>query len=278
MSTWHVNSAWTEFFAVDGGPVFLVDVAAEFAAPDIDPRDILSAPAVETLLPSGLALWPRGAAWGTPDGEAPRTDTIFAGLTRALLSPFADLYAKAWRVIEESRSASLIDSLGDWERDFGLPSKCATGEPTREQRLATLRARVAGLATITPADVINLAAGLGYTVAIEEPDAFLVGESTLNGLGELSDAALEQQWVILVRDAPFTQFETGISETGVDRLLDFDHDALECEIERIRPAWTDVVFNYAEQLIGPYLVTENGDPIVTEFGALIIAPVLTTDL
>lgn len=278
MSTWHVNASWTDFFALDGGPLHWVDVGDGYKQPAIDDRDILSAPGVETLLPSGLALWPRGAAWGSPDGEAPRTDTVFAGLTRALLAPFADLYAKSWRLIEESRSGTLVDSLEDWERDFGLPSRCVTGAQTREQRLATLRARVAGLATITPADVIRLAAGLGYVVAVEEPDAFLAGDSALNGLGELSDAALEQQWVILVRDAPFSRFEAGISEAGADRLLDFDNGALECEIERIRPAWTLVYFNYAEHPVGPALATEGGDLLVTEFGALLIAPVFASDL
>ena len=278
MSTWHVNEDWTDFHAADLGPVFLIDPDDGFQAPDIDPRDALSAPTVEGLLFSGLSLWPRGSDWGTPDGEAPSTGSRIAGLTRALLSPFVDLYAKAWRLTEESRSASLIDSLEDWEADFGLPSECAGDSQTADQRLATLRARVARLATITPPDVVRLAARLGYVVAIEEPAAFLCGESACLGLGELSNAALESQWVVLVRDAPFTQFEAGISEAGADRLLDFDHDTLECEIRRITPAWTIVVFNYAEQLIGPYLVTETGARIVTETGKKLVMPVLASSL
>jgi uncharacterized protein YmfQ (DUF2313 family) len=141
-----------------------------------------------------------------------------------------------------------------------------------------MRARVARLATITPADVVRLAARLGYVVAIEEPDAFLCGESTCMGLGELSNVALESQWVVLVRDAPFTQFEAGIGEAGVDRLLDFDHGTLECEIRRISPAWTIVVFNYAEQPLGLYLVTETGARIVTETGKALIMPVLASSL
>jgi uncharacterized protein YmfQ (DUF2313 family) len=144
--------------------------------------------------------------------------------------------------------------------------------------LATLRARVARLATITPADVVRLAARLGYVVAIEEPDAFLAGESSCLGLGELTGAALDQQWVVLVRDAPFTQFEAGLDEAGVSRLLDFDHDLLECEIRRIAPAWTIVVFNYSEQPIAPYLVTETGARIVTETGKAIVLPVLASSL
>lgn len=278
MSTWYVNDAWTDFFAGDGGPVFLVDAADGFADPDIDPRDALSAPTVDALLFSGLSLWPRGAAWGTPDGEAPGTASVIAKLTRALLAPFADLYARTWRLTEESRSASLVDSLEDWEADFGLPSRCTTEDQTRETRIKVLRARVARLATITPPDVIRLAAGLGYVVAIEEPDGFIAGEGTCRGIGEVSGADLEQQWVVMVRDAPVSQFETGIGEAGVNRLLDFDHGTLECEIERIRPAWTNVVFNYAERRVGLYLVTETGARITTGTGKALIAPVLASSL
>jgi len=278
MSTWHVNDEWTDFFAPDGGRVLLVDPDDGFLAPDIDPRDALSAPTVEGLLFSGLALWPRGSAWGTPDGEAPSTASRIAGLTRALLSTFVDLYAKAWRLTEESRAASLIDSLAEWETDFGLPSDCAGNSQSLDERLATLRARVARLATITPADVVRLAARLGYVVALEEPEAFLCGESACLGLGELSGAALDGQWVLLVRDAPFTQFEAGIGEAGADRLLDFDHGTLECEIRRIAPAWTVVVFNYAEHPIAPYLVTQSGARIVTETGKAIVMPVLASSL
>lgn len=278
MSKWHVNDEWTDFHAPDLGPVFLIDPDDGYRPPDVDPRDALSAPTVEGLLFSGLSLWPRGSAWGTPDGEAPSTVSKIAGLTRVLLSPFVSLYASAWRLTEESRSAALVDSLEEWETDFGLPPECAGDSQTGDQRLATLKARVARLATITPADVVRLAARLGYVVAIEEPDAFLCGESACLGLGELSNVALESQWVVLVRDAPFTQFETGISEAGADRLLDFDHGTLECEIRRISPAWTIVVFNYAEQPIGPYLVTETGARIVTETGKAIVLPVLASSL
>ncbi|WP_052161061.1 putative phage tail protein [Hoeflea sp. BAL378] len=278
MSTWHVNRDWPDFYAADRGPVFWVDPDDSFVDPVIDPRDVLSAPLVESLLFSGLSLWPRGSAWGTPDGEAPSTVSRIAGLTRALLSPFVELYAKAWRLTEESRSASLVDSLEDWERDFGLPENCSSEGQTLDARLAILRARVARLATITPADVIRLAARLGYVVAIEEPDAFLAGESTCLGLGELSAAGLERQWVVLVRYAPFTQFETGIGEAGIDRLLGFDHDVLECEIRRISPGWTTVIFNYAEQPIASFLVTETGARIVTENGHPLIMRLFASSL
>lgn len=274
MSTWYVNTEWPEFWAVDGGPVTLVDCSEVSASLTIDARDVLSGPDVETLLPGGLALWPRGAAWGTPDGEAPSTQSVIANLTRALLAPFGDLYARAWRLVDEACTSTLVDSLDDWERDYGLPDPCVTEPQTIEQRKNSLAARVMRLATITPADVVKLAARLGYVVALEEPDAFRVGESSCSDLDELSDAALDQQFVIHIYDAPIRQFECGIGEVGVTRLLDFDHGALECAIRKISPAWTYPVFSNAELPIGYRLVTETGAVIVTETGRALIAPVM----
>lgn len=274
MSTWYVNAEWLDFWAVDGGPMVLVDCSEIANSVAIDARDLLSAPQVETLLPGGLALWPRGAAWGTPDGEAPSTISVIAALTRAILAPFAHLYARAWRLVEESCSSTLVDSLEDWERDFGLPDPCVIEPQTIDQRKTALAGRVIRLATITPADVVKLAARLGYIVALEEPDAFRVGESSCSDLDELSDTGLNQQFVIHIFDAPVWQFECGIGEVGVTRLLDFDHGALACAIRKVSPGWTYPVFSNAELPIGFHLVTETGAKIVTETGRELIAPVM----
>lgn len=275
MSRHYVNSVWTDYYGTDGGPKEFVDCSEAEISFSIDTADVLSAPQVEALLPSGLALWPRGSAFGSADGEAPSHDTVIAGLTRALLSPFAALYAKAWQLTEESRAATLIDSLDEWEHEFGLPDPCVSVAQDDAARRRSLRARVRSLATITPADVVRLAASLGFVVAVEEPDAFLAGESTCGWWDEPSDVALEQQWVVHINDTPTTQFETGIGETGVDLLLDFDLGVIECALRRISPAWTLLVFSIAPLLTLQMLVTETGEAITTETGApvmVVIAP------
>lgn len=270
MSLWHVNAAWPEFAAPLGHEVRWVTAPDDGDPGDAAPGDELSAPTVEDMLPAGLAVWPRGAAWGSPDGEAVNRSSVLAGLTRALLAPFADLYARAWQLTLESRSRSLIDSLEDWERDYGLPGTCVAPEG-RDERIARLRARVRRLATITPADFIILAARLGYVTAIEEPAAFRCGQTPLGGFGEPSDTGLERQWVMLVRDVPFAHFEAGIGQAGVTRLLDIDRETLECEIVRIVPSWTKLVFNYGPHRETRVLVTETDDPLVTEDGEPLLA-------
>jgi uncharacterized protein YmfQ (DUF2313 family) len=271
MSRHFVNAAWPDYYAADGGPVVFVDCTDTDDAAAIDTRDALSEPDVETLLPSGLALWPRGAAWGTPDGEAPSMASTIAGLTRALLAPFADLYRRLWRVSEESRPSTIVDSLEDWEREFGLPDPCVSVEQSDELRRKVLRARVRSLATITPADVVRLAASLGYVVALEEPFSFRVGESGC-GEGEAGSPSLDLQWVVHLYDLPTTQFEAGLGEAGTTRLLDFDIGTIECAVRRIAPAWTYPIFSLAPLPIGFVLTTETGAHIVIETGAALVAP------
>lgn len=276
MSRHYVNAAWTDYYGGRGAVVTLVDCSAVDETVLIDTHDALSAPTVVDLEPAALALWPLGAAWGSPDGEAPAVDSVLAGLTRALLAPFADLYRRAWRVLEESRVATLVDSLADWEVEFGLPDPCVTTPQPEDLRRLVLAQRVRSLAAITPADVVRLAAFLGYVVAIEEPEAFKVGVSTCGGADEVSDTALDQQFVVHLHDAPTTQFEAGISEAGTDRLLDFDIGTIACAIRRIAPAWTYPFFSLAPLPVGFILVTESGAPITTETGARILVPFVPT--
>ncbi|BDA84960.1 hypothetical protein Sa4125_25020 [Aureimonas sp. SA4125] len=103
------------------------------------PGDALSDPSVEDLLPGGLAMLPRGAAWGTPDGVAASTTTTLAGLMRTLLSPYTNLYTRLFALTYEARATTLVDSLTDWERDFGLPDACsAFGDSLSERRAALI--------------------------------------------------------------------------------------------------------------------------------------------
>jgi uncharacterized protein YmfQ (DUF2313 family) len=272
MSAYWVNSEYPLFLSYDGSPVVYVDCSEVDDGLDLDTRDVLSAPTVEEILPSGLAFWPRGAAWGTPDGIAPSTTSVLAGFTRALLGPYADLYARLWRLTDESRSRTLVNSLPDWEADFALPEPCITGPQTIDDRRRHLEHKVAAQGAISPEDFVRLAAHFGFVVAVEEPEAFRTGESRCGELAEVSDAALEQQWVVHVLDVPFEQFQTGLGETGVNRLLDFDIGALECLFRRAAPAWTYPIFSVARWPTPYLLATESGAVLATETGAMLIAP------
>lgn len=204
-----------------------------------EPRDALSDPSVEDLLTPGLALWPRGAIWGTPDGEAPRRDTVIANLTRVLLTPFAWLYARFWQLTREAFSATTGETLEQWEADYGLPDPCFPGEASRAERLARLQAKVSASATITPPDFIRLALSYGFEIEIEEPAVFECGFSECGGEHTTGDWRQEIYWIVRVADLSVFYFEAGEGELAADPLFSLgEAESLLCILKRIAAAWT----------------------------------------
>lgn len=211
------------------------------------PFDALTDPSVEDLLPAGLSFWPRGAAWGTPDGQAAGTDTVLAGFTRALLSPFADLYRRAWLLTQESRALTLVDSLPDWEADYGLPDACSP-DPAEAARRRALLTRVRAVATITPQDFIQLARQEGFDIAIEEPAQFECGFSECGGAHTVGDRLQEVYWIVHVYGLAVDYFRCGESECGHDPLFAVaEVERLQCLFARLAPGWTQPVYVVHEQ-------------------------------
>lgn len=203
------------------------------------PRDSLSSPSNDDLIGAALTLWPPGAAFGSPDGCAMALDSVIARLTRALLSPFEMLYARAWKLAMERSVFSVDDTLDDWEADYGLPDDCVGGSTTRTERLRALEAKVSGLAVITPGDFIRVAASYGFVIAIEEPALFQVGYSECGGDHFIGDAREEVYFFVHVANVAFDYFRAGTSECGYDWLFSVgDAERLLCIIRRLAPAWT----------------------------------------
>ena len=210
------------------------------------PFDALADPSMEDLLPAGLSLWPRGAAWGTPDGQAASIDMDLAGFTRALLAPFADLYRRAWQLTKESCALTLVESLPDWESDFGLPDSCSS-DPAVAARRRALLTRVRSLATITPQDFIQLARQEGFDIAIEEPCVFECGFSECGGEHTVGDRLQEVYWIVHVYGLAVDYFTCGESECGHDMLFAIDDVArLQCLFRRLHPGWTQPVYVVSE--------------------------------
>lgn len=230
------------------------------------PFDALSDPSVEDLLPAGLALWPRGAAWGTPDGQAAATDTVLAGFTRALLLPFADLYRRAYGLTQESRAVTLADSLADWEADFGLPDECVAPGASGAARRRALLSRVRALATITPQDFVQLAAQEGFSIAIEEPSTFECGFSECGGAHSAGGRLEQVYWIVHVYSLAVDYFTCGTSECGADRLFAVeDVERLQCLFRRLAPGWSQPVYVIHETTGADALMAGHDSGVALDF-------------
>lgn len=216
-----------------------VATPADAERPVSPPWDDLADPTVETLFPSGITLWPRGAAWGTPDGTQPDANSNLSGLMRALLAPFAVLYRRAFLLARESSPALLDQTLAEWEVEYDLPGPCVVGEQTRAERLIALAAKVNAAPLVTPGDFVRFSAEHGFTVEIEEPAVFECGFSECGGEHATGAAYQEVYWIVRVEDLAISFFTTGESETGFDPLFSFnDANELLCLLLLVSPAWT----------------------------------------
>lgn len=247
MSNWFIPEG-SAFEPDDEGPVTVVAIA-DVALGDNPPLalDALSAPSAEDLQPSALALLPRGPAWRSPDGAAPDTGSRMARLWLGLMAPLADLYASAYALTLESTACTLIDSLEDWEIEYGLPDPCLGEDPSIAARIRNLRLRIQAKAVIMPDDYIRLAASVGYEIVIEEPTMFEMAVSSM-GWGtadEIGAAINEFYWIVRMFDVPEDHFLMAENHMGWDRLYDLARaEDLECLFRRLKPGWTEVIFNY----------------------------------
>lgn len=229
------------------------------------PTDALSAPDSDSLISAGLAFWPPGAAWGSPDGQAVSSSSNLAKFTRLLLSPFEWLYARAFRLALEANTQTVSELLPDWEKDHELPEACFTGEQTATQRLVALRRKVMAEPLSHPEDFVRVAANFGFEIEIEEPNLFECGESECGGRHEAGAASEEAYLIVRVKDSAETFFEIGASELSVDRLYDVvgSSDVL-CFLRQELPGWVVAVPEAWINLA--YWVTEEPAYIVDEYG------------
>lgn len=214
--------------------------------PDFPPQgDALADPAVEDLAPVLHGLLPQGAAWRSPDGAAFEENSRLGGFLRALAGDIARLYRRLFQVSQESTASTSVDSLDDWETEFGLPDPCFGEGQTQAQRMRSLLLKIRSSGTITRADFINLAASVGYEIMIREPRPFAFGFSGFGG-EEGTGGGIEFFWFVRVAGVATRRFEFGTSQTGIHSLLDIGRATdLECLFRSIAPAWTRVVFDYS---------------------------------
>ncbi|TXE27157.1 DUF2313 domain-containing protein [Serratia marcescens] len=132
--------------------------------------------------------------------------------------------------------------LADWERVLALTAPDSmTYQARRQQVLAKLNA-TGGLSR---AYFINLAKSMGYDITIDEPEPFRAG------VGRAGDHIWIPEiiwvWIVNIQDGqvPIYRFQAGNSLAG-ERLTTYGLNLIENIFRDLKPAHTEVVFNYQE--------------------------------
>jgi uncharacterized protein YmfQ (DUF2313 family) len=241
------------------------------AAPAVDltgvsvPEDALAAPVSDSLISAAMTMWPQGAAWGSPDGEAVPLDHTLTRFTRVLLEPFVWLYARAWNLVREATVRGVLELLPDWEAEYGLPDNCFKGQQSTSQRMTALERKVRADAINHPEQFIRLALDYGFQIEIEEPAIFECGFSECGSSHAVGSWIEETYWIVRVKDAAISYFETSLSELGEDQLFSLgEAEQIVCLLRQMAPAWTLPILQPWIHLAA--LVTEDGNPIIDEYG------------
>lgn len=199
--------------------------------------DNLSSPTNDDLIGGAVSLWPPGAAFGTPDGQAMSLSSLLAKFTRVLISPWEWLYARSYKLVSESTVYGVDELLPDWELEYGLPDACGAEDESVSGRLRALEAKLMAVAIISPGDFIRLAASYGFTITIEEPAVFECGFSECGGEHTVGDFRQEVYWLVSATDLAVDYFRCGESECGYDPLFSFgEAERLLCLLRQHSPA------------------------------------------
>lgn len=183
------------------------------------------------------ALLPPGKAWNK---EAKSNLTALLG---ALASGFVRVHQRAERLVLEADPRSTIEMLPEWEANLGLPEICASTTQTLQERVAAVVEKFTRTGGQSRQYFIDIAEKQGYQVQLETFKPFIAGISRCgDALNGGHDVRLN--WRIRVLEARNVYFRTGISRCG-ERLLTIRRaEDLECILNKLKPAHTNLIFAY----------------------------------
>ena len=181
------------------------------------------------------ALFPRGPIWSREPGS------VISAVCGILVAPYARNSDRAEFLLVDAFPATANELLPEWEATLGLPDPCAGEAPTLQQRQAQVVARLTYSGGARVADIIAFAESLGYAITITQFAPAVAGR--LRAGQPALGAAWAFAWQINAPSTTVTSFRAGTSAAG-EPLTAFGNAVLECELRRIAPAHTVVIFTY----------------------------------
>jgi uncharacterized protein YmfQ (DUF2313 family) len=190
----------------------------------------------EDYLSQLQALLPRGLAWAK---------SATSTLTMTLLA-WADEFARIDRrcedLINEADPRTTTELLPDWERVAALPDPCVTIEQSTAQRRAALVSKLTMIGGQSRVYFIGIAEAMGY------PGATIDEYLPANCNGNCNDALYSEDdkyaWTL---NLPFSiggLFIANCNGNCNDALQSWGDEALECRINKYKPAHTTAIFAY----------------------------------
>lgn len=185
-----------------------------------------------------LSLLPPGWVW-------PHDNTsLLAAVLLPMAQGLADLEALAEQMLTEVDPRSATACLEDYERVLGADPcgrDLSTMSIAERQQLAHMRWTARGGASIRY--FTELAARRGVDITIKEVVCSVADRLCADD--ELVEDPENFVWVVELALTQLIEFEAGASEAG-DLTFETLLTGIECDVRRLKPAHTELAFNYLE--------------------------------
>lgn len=183
------------------------------------------------------ALLPTGPAW-----PRHRQSTLQA-LLLSLAAELGRIDARSVQLVAEVDPSTTSELLGDWERVVGLPDGCVTAVQSVAERRMALESRLTAVGSQSRRFFIELASRMGYSITIDEFRS--AAEANAAGLPVSGDDWAHTWRVTLGESVGVRFFRAGSGSAG-EALKSWGNEAVECQINRYKPAHTRVLFAYSD--------------------------------
>ncbi|MCH4576493.1 YmfQ family protein [Achromobacter xylosoxidans] len=151
----------------------------------------------------------------------------------------------AGRFLDSVTPFGAVDTLPDWERVCGLTP---VDGANRQQRLDAVLAKLQELGGLSIPYFKSLARRLGYDIEITEFEPFYLDYSRLDR-DILYDEQVRWIWQVSVKGGQVRAFPFYLDMSSVDEaLLSFSDAVIESYFQDLKPAHTQVLFDYQEHL------------------------------
>lgn len=179
-------------------------------------------------------LFPKGKLWEFVEG----TDSY--KLLDAVKEELVRVDGRATQLLKEQDPRYALETLPDWEKEYGLPDECSVLGGTLSQRRTNLLAKIRSTGGQSAQYFIDLFAdeGVAITITVEEP-SYIPGEIGMEVTGD----APRYIWYVDIPDFQIDWFEAeDFAEDYTGRFLSSNNVA--CIIEKNKPAQTRAFYTY----------------------------------
>ncbi|WP_428492171.1 YmfQ family protein [Rhodopila sp.] len=182
----------------------------------------------QALLPTG-PVWPRDA------------DAVQTQVALALTGLYPGNAGRAANLLTDAFPVAPVELLPEWESTLGLPDPCAGPAPTLQVRQQQVNARFIAGGGQSVNYFVSVAAALGYQITITQFTPSRFGQPFGQPFaGE--DWAFA--WQVNAPTFSITHFTFGRDTFG-EPFSSFGNTVLQCELQRLAPAHTTLLFSYS---------------------------------